>query len=634
MNLSGKPGETRMAHLLSLISVAVAEKARASADRSGDQTLAADQAPTAACHVIGARIVRRRRTVGRVVNGRHSGTVVSGPSGGTSPLTYPPTWPTTCGETDVSGTTTDDEDVEAIVEPKRDIDAVAVAMTEAILQEVYGQCRSRPPRCPRRGDRALLRAVTLPSVAEEDELDLLSRPVSMPELTVTERPLEDRRNSCFSCTSQQQLGYNEPDHNQHPMAFKDTATSPVGHRLSQNNTSQHTDELWQTLPDRYQPVANKCEPQLESTTICPDTTHPRAQTQTHPRAQTQAQTRSTSMEASHRRQIWLGSSIHNANWTAFDESDTTTSDSDTRNARTTAVNSTTTSRSMSVTESDESLTGTSAITRNLPPGDVSGGCEQSRDPTTSSDVIYTIIGSPKWTTSDRTPTTITSANDVNGNVSDARHTGSVECKTSPVRDSTRVTAMRDKTKKRRHSVAGEDSSCRMCGLWNVFKPPGFGEATTKWRKSCSVGGVTSSCKKGQRSASVDTADWRSVCGRRQPEHGSYTSDERSTAPFTYSLPPPEQGQWTWDCPASTEGLGLDPRRPANETTDHYPKNKSSALTSFSWPSAVHGNWTAAGQRDVRPTVDRPDQFEVFGAGLHYGYVQAKNNFQVSATYTY
>ena len=136
-----------MAHLLSLIRVAVAEKRRASGEQAPS---AEDEATMDGCHVSGARIVRRKRTVRLMVavGGSHDG-VVQTPGG--TPMSQQENG-STFGSwaVNVAGTPSVSEGVvEAIDEGTRNTDEVFDVLTEDSIQAVHQSAEGDSGECGR-----------------------------------------------------------------------------------------------------------------------------------------------------------------------------------------------------------------------------------------------------------------------------------------------------------------------------------------------------------------------------------------------------------------------------------------------------------------------------------------------------
>ena len=640
-----------MAHLLSLIRVAVAEKNRVCAERSDNKTIDADKTVEALCQINGTRVVRRKRTLRRVltVGGSRDGAVFL-PSQRSMSQKNLPTQRSGSGEVDPTVASTESEDVEeAIGKQRRDIDAVAEALKETVLQEVYRRFKCWPATFGRRVRRSSSLAAALPSVDEQDDVDVCSSTVSMPELTPSVRqPSEFRWSISGCCVLKDRPGNQEQDRRSLAAAAA-AANALVGDDLQQSSTLQqsdgegiYNDTFRQNSLNGYQSAtesavnpANKTNPQHVSTISSNN------QCTSAPR-----EAWGYSMKARNRRKLWLCSTKRAANWKAFDE-DITPSDVDSPLATETSA----TIQYVAFTGSDDNRIWTPATPHYE--RDVTGHSGLSRDPTTVSAMKMAkpsavdhwtqvteldikqehvssvaslprqdrdmVDGSPKQTLSDCGGGTLVTAINRDfvlrtGDAYDGQHPGWMEWKASPgrARESDRV--KRNTIHERRRNLA--------------FKPIRAIKRTTKCQK-CSNCRVTSCGKLGlQRSASVDM-----LCRKRR-RHIATTTDDRTTA--EYRTTHTTHGKDAWSCPANTRTVSLDACRTdaVNETTDICHEKRNSGTVAFLQAPDATDYCSALTQHDIRAATDRPDQFEVFGAGLHHGYVEAKNIFQVPVTFSF
>ena len=608
-----------MAHLLSLIRVAVAEKNRA----SGEQASSADNEATIdGCHVSGARIVRRKRRVRLMVAvGDSRDGVVQTPGG--TPMLQQQNGPTFGSwAANVAG-----------------LPAVSEGVVEAIAEET----RVTDAAC-----EVLMGDSKLAVHQGEDDSVVCGRTASKPTVMATERlPLE------FNCgrsehrtTRQLPRGQGE-----HELCDKTAASVPaaipiVGDKCSINHLPRHTypEERYVDVPQ--DPGERICMNgyQTSNESVLASDGKPDAQltsTIVPSRDYAQLGLMGYSPKSRRRRKVSIGLS----NRRDSDNGAFITSDNDSCKTAPTAA----TSKCMSVTPADTTRTGrwSSNTTHSQPVI-----CTVRRNHIASNATRMVEVSADEKSTelgdadrkheTERQPTSsyagLLTRQDLDTFIAErilsGRHLGDMACKTRG-RNTVGVDIHRyansfnyfeHTINEPRPNAADDDFPGGMFELLNVFKPSDEENVTSKCKENSITGEIVAGGKPRQQfNATVSDTRRRYGWRRRQAtsfDRGAsvqYRCRMNYRTPFAYSARRPT---------SLLQNSTVVPTTCRSDTTTEsaYVCNENREKTTFA--SYAADNCAAYTQHGVRTTADRPDQFEVFGAGLHHGYVQAKNIFQV------
>ena len=592
-----------MAHLLSLIRVAVAEKKRASGEQAPS---AEDEATIDGCHVSGARIVRRKRTVRLMVavGGSHDGVVLT--PGGT-PMSQQEnglifgSW-----AVNVAGTPSVSECVvEAIDEGTRNTDEAFDVLTGDSMQAVHQSA--------------------------EGDSGVCGRTSSKPKVTTRERLLLE-----FDC---------EHELSDTTTASVFAAIPIVGDTVSMDLPPRHSYTDEQAVNVKQGPSKCMCTNGYQTSNEsvpCSDSKPNAKLTSTIFPSITSAQLGMLGYSTKARRRCKVSLGLSNGKHS--DNGGIIPSDIDSATAAT--------SKRMSLTAADTTRTESSNTTysqtaRSMVHRDHLASNATEMTELSTDEKATELVDADREQDTETLPTSsyaglLTSQQldtFIVERMLSGRHPCCTQCKTrgwSRVgvdihRDANSVNYLGHPIDESRPNAtglgdAGLDLSCGMLQPLTGFTPTAAEKVTARCKKTRVNGKIVLGGKPCQQfNDTVSDTSKRCGCRKRRKT----TLDRDASVRYRRR----KNGRTPFPCRAHTSFLqnntGVS-RAYRNDRVSEtaYICNKNGNCVKTTLESDATDNCAACTQNGVRTSADRPDQFEVFGAGLHHGYVQAKNIFQV------